>query len=271
MSKNYLQALSKFTLDLAKHAGEIIQFERQHHQMQFNYKADQELVTQADVKTDEFITKHIAKTYPDHRILSEELNADKSQIKDLNRPLWIIDPIDGTVNYAYGHNQVAVSIAYAEQGVVKAGVVHCPFQKETFTAVEGQGAFLNHQPIHVSEATVLSQSLIGTGFPYDKTQIEKLVRRLEPVLKQCRDIRRIGSAAVDICWVACGRLDGFYESLSPWDFAAARLIAKEAGAICGHFTEVPEGIPVDLFGDNIVISNPHIYEALSSILVNSNE
>jgi len=261
-----LQTLTEFAVETAQQAGELIVSERRLGPLEHSYKDATELVTQADLKADEFIAGRIREAYPEHRILSEESMPDLSQAEELQSPLWIVDPIDGTVNYAYGHPQVAVSIAYAEHGRVQTGVVHCPFQRETFQATRSEGAMLNRTAIQVSGADNLRQSLIATGFPYGKDQIPTLMARLELILSHCRDIRRIGSAAVDICWVASGRLDGYYESVSPWDFAAARLIALEAGATCGHFSPVPESYPEDLWGQDILISSPGIYDELRSLL-----
>ena len=164
---------------------------------------------------------------------------DLSQAEELDTPLWIVDPIDGTVNYAYGHPQVAVSIAYAEKGRVQAGVVHAPFPGETFRATRSEGASLNGRPIRHSGATVPRDSLFATGFPYTKDALEPLVKRLNAMIHQCRDLRRIGSAA---------------------------LIALEAGATAGHFSEVPEGYPADLWGRDILISAPAVWEPVRSIL-----
>lgn len=261
-----LSAITEFAEETAQQAGELIIQERRGGNLEHDYKEATELVTQADIRADEFITQRIQKAFPEHRILSEEAMPDLAQAENLDTPLWIVDPIDGTVNYAYGHAQVAVSIAYAEKGRVCAGVVHCPFQQETFMATQGQGALRNRMPIEVASATDLRRSLIATGFPYGKDEIPTLIRRLERVLTRCRDIRRIGSAAADICWVACGRLDGYYESVSPWDFAAARLIALEAGATCGHFSTVPEGYPEDLWGRDLIITAPGIHDALKELL-----
>ena len=233
-----LQEIADFTEALAREAGELIRHEREENTLRTDYKHQTELVTHADVMADEFITGTIRERFPHHRILSEETMPDLSQAEELETPLWIVDPIDGTVNYAYGHPQVAVSIAYAEKGKVRVGVVHAPFPGETFRATEGEGATLNNQPIRHSGATNPRQSLFATGFPYTK----------------------------DICWVACGRLDIYYENVSPWDFAAARLIAKEAGATVGHFGEVPEGYPADLYGRDILISAPAVWAPVRSIL-----
>lgn len=261
-----LQDITDFAEQLALQAGELIRHEREENTLRTDLKQQTELVTHADVMADEFITGAIRERFPNHRILSEETMPDLSQAEELDTPLWIVDPIDGTVNYAYGHPQVAVSIAYAEKGRVQAGVVHAPFLGETFRATRGAGATLNGETIKHSGATVPRDSLFATGFPYTKDNLEPLVRRLDAMIHQCRDLRRIGSAALDICWVACGRLDIYYENVSPWDFAAARLIALEAGATAGHFGEVPEGYPADLYGRDILISAPDIWQPVREIL-----
>lgn len=258
--------IADFAEALAREAGTLIEQEREHNTLRTNYKQQTELVTHADVMADEFITGAIRRTFPDHRILSEETLPDLSLAREVETPLWIIDPIDGTVNYAYGHPQVAISIAYADRGRVQAGVVHAPFAGETFRASRGGGATLNGQTIRHSGATHLRQSLFATGFPYTKDNLAPLLRRLEVMIHHCRDLRRIGSAALDICWVACGRLDAYYETVSPWDFAAARLIATEAGARAGHFSEVPAGYPEDLWGQDNLITAPAIYEEIRQLL-----
>jgi myo-inositol-1(or 4)-monophosphatase len=258
--------LHLFARDLAIQAGEIIMREREGKQVKQNYKQGSELVTSADLKSDQLIRETIQKTYPDHRILSEESSPD---LKDWGKgPLWIIDPIDGTVNYAYGHTQTAVCIAFAIDGVVQVGIVHVPFERETFSAIKGQGAWLNGETIRTSGQTELKRSLIATGFPYEKAGvIEPLMKRLRSVLLQCRDIRRVGSAAIDTCWVAMGRLDGYYETVNPWDIAAAGLIAREAGAKMGHLGEVPREIPEDLYSEGVIVTTPPIYEDLRALLI----
>lgn len=261
-----IDTIADFAEELALRAGRLIKREREENTLRTGYKQQTELVTHADVMADEMITGAIRERFPDHRILSEETMPDLSQAEHLDTPLWIIDPIDGTVNYAYGHPQVAVSIAYAEQGRVQVGVVHAPFSAETFRAVRGGGATLNGKPIQHSCASVPRDALFATGFPYTKDSLEPLLHRLSAMIHHCRDLRRIGSAALDICWVACGRLDIYYENVSPWDFAAARLIALEAGATAGHFSEVPDGYPADLWGKDILISAPALWEPVREIL-----
>jgi len=255
-----------FARDLAVEAGNLIHEKRESGSLHTDYKDQQELVTSADIEADQLIIAKIQNAFPDHRILSEETYSDKTQALDLDSPIWIIDPIDGTVNYAHGQNMVAVSIAYAEAGEIQAGAVHNPFLAETFTGLLGEGSWLNGIALSVSKQTVLRQALIATGFPYHKDTIPELLARLQKVLLQCQDVRRLGSAAMDICWVAAGRLDGYYESLSPWDFAAARLIAKEAGARCGHFSPLPEGVPACIHSDDLLITTPGIYDAMNRLL-----
>ncbi|MDV2078515.1 inositol monophosphatase family protein [Marinobacter xestospongiae] len=255
-------AIADFAEQLARDAGALIRREREQNTLRTDYKNHTELVTHADVMADEFITRAIRERFPDHRILSEESMPDLSQAEELDTPLWIVDPIDGTVNYAYGHPQVAVSIAYAERGQVQLGIVHAPFSAETFRAERGQGATLNGESIRHSGCDTPRQALFATGFPYTKDALAPLLRRLDTMIHRCRDLRRIGSAALDICWVACGRLDIYYETVSPWDFAAARLIATEAGAEAGHFSSVPEGQPEELWGQDIVITAPALYQTI---------
>lgn len=271
IAKPSITTIADFAEKLAQEAGELVRREREQNTLRTDYKKQTELVTHADLMADEMITNAIRERFPEHRILSEESMPDLSQAEELDTPLWIVDPIDGTVNYAYGHPQVAVSIAYAEKGRVQAGVVHAPFSGETFRATRGEGATLNGQPIRHSGATVPRDSLFATGFPYTKDKLEPLVRRLDVMIHHCRDLRRIGSAALDICWVACGRLDAYYETVSPWDFAAARLIALEAGATAGHFSEVPDGYPEDLYGQDHLICAPGIYDRLRELLADASQ
>lgn len=255
-----------FTEALARDAGKLIVDERANAALSHEYKNGDELVTNADIKADDFICAAIGKQFPEHRILSEESSPDMGAVQKISSPLWIIDPIDGTVNFAHGHKHSAISIAFVSEATVQTGVVYNPFSDELFSAVRGGGAFLNGDPISVSVEADLRRSLIATGFPYDKSTLAPMIPRLHAVLTHCADIRRIGSAALDICFLAMGRLEGYYESLSIWDFAAARLIAQEAGAECGHFSEVPKGIDPQFYDRDILIANPAIYPQLRALL-----
>jgi len=260
-------SIPEFTRALAESAGELIRRERLAVQgLTSAYKGGTELVTNADLQADQYICDAIRARFPGHRILAEESAPDMLDLSAWQGPLWIIDPIDGTVNYAHGHFQSAVSIAYAEHGRVQCGVVCNPFVSETFHAVPGGGAWLNDTPIHVARKTELRRAIVATGFPYIKGDMTQIVRRLALVLQECADIRRLGAASLDICWVAMGRLDGYYENLSVWDFAAAQLIAREAGAQYGHFKPVPEGISPEFHHQNILVANPALYPQLHELL-----
>ncbi len=261
-----MEDILQFTQLLARDAGALMLSERENAALNRDYKDGIELVTQADLKVDALICERIRKTFPDHLILSEESSPDLARPWESPMPVWIIDPIDGTVNYAHGHIQSAVSIAYMADSQILVGVVYNPFTDELFQAVAGQGAFLNDQAIQVSGKSDLSRALIATGFPYVKEGLEPMVSRVREVLTHCADIRRLGSAALDICWLAAGRMDGYYESVSLWDFAAARLIAKEAGAECGHFSAVPDGIDPQFHNQDLLIATPALYARLQALL-----
>ena len=145
-------------------------------------------------------------------------------------------------------------------------MVHAPFLNDTFSAAQGLGAFCNQQPITPSDADSLESTLVGTGFPYDKAARKQLLPRLEAALTHCQDVRRNGSAALDICDVACGRLDAYYETVSPWDFVAGWVIAREAGAQVGHLIDVPANVPADLFPEQLLVTTPKVYDAMATLL-----
>jgi len=216
------------------------------------------LVTQADVETEEHIVAHIKKIFPDHSFFAEENHHNGTMNEE---HVWIIDPIDGTNNYAHGIPHFCISIAYAHNGNVVHGVVYDPVRKELFCASKGQGAFLNNTPITVSQRRVLQESIITTGFNYDRGRImEKTLETIRTLfVSHIQGLRRTGSAALDMCWVAAGRFDGYFEYLlSPWDFAAGMIIVREAGGICGDC----RGKTLNVHANSVAASNPHIYEEL---------
>ena len=231
-------------------------------ELKFGY----ELLTSADIASNDLIIAEIKKAYPGHHIISEEsLNESFS----IDEPTWIIDPIDGTIGYANGHYQCAISIAFADKGIVQVGVVYNPFLEELFHAAKGEGAFLNNIPIHVKSVSDLSQCVVATGFPHKKENIPHITSFLTRLLPHIRDVRRMGSAALDYCWVACGRLQAYYESsLAPWDMAAGRLIAIEAGAKVGHYDTAGTmtALAEDINGINILVSSPGVYDQLIELL-----
>ncbi len=252
----------------ATRAGELIVRARREQSFEVkNKKSDVDLVTSADVAAEKIIVEAIKAEFPDHTILAEE-SAPQLAAADYQKPLWVIDPIDGTTNFVHGHYQVGVSIAFALSGTVELGVVHAPFLGETFTAQRGHGAFLNGAPIRVSTTSSLKRALIGTGFPYTREDIPLFVRQLTTVLEACRDIRRLGSAALDICMVAAGRIEAFYETVNPWDIAAGCLIAREAGATTGHIhpRSTAQSIPPDLDGFELVVAAPTLFADFQRLL-----
>lgn len=250
-----------FTKDLAVQAGHLIRKRRESGALDTSFKGGVEMVTDADLAVEKLVKKALQATFNGDAILAEESSQSLPE-KELLGPLWVIDPIDGTVNYAHGHNMVAVSLAWYEGGEAQVGVVYNPFLDECFSAVRDQGAWLNGEPIRVSGKTELSRALVATGFPYRQEGRHELVEMLGRVLDGCADVRRLGSAALDICWVACGRMDAYYESIKPWDSAAAQLVAREAGARLGRYRAIDSPLPGELDGQNWLISTPDIYQPL---------
>jgi myo-inositol-1(or 4)-monophosphatase len=219
-----------------------------------------DLVTEADHASEKAIFKIIQQNHPDHFILSEETGSipTNSNIK------WIIDPIDGTINFANGIPICCVSIGVEEDGEMLMGAVYNPFMKELFFAEKGKGATLNDQPIHVSDKDNLLTSCLVTGFPYQYLDSENgPLQIFEKLIRKAIPVRRLGSAALDLCWTAAGRFDGFYEhKLQAWDSAAGFLIVQEAG-----------GVVTDLKGDKynpyqpgIIATNGKIHDQLLSLI-----
>lgn len=219
-------------------------------------ESSQNLVTQADIESEEIIVTRIGRECPGHQFLREE-GASTGNIDDPH--LWIIDPLDATNNFAHGIPHFSISIAYAEFGAVKAGVVYDPMRRECFTAIRGGGAKLDNQPISISRRTSLTECIVGTGFYYDRGEMMK--RTLDAIGRlfsiNIRGVRRMGSAAIDLCWVACGRFDAFFEyRLAPWDYAAGSLIIEEAGGRCAD----RNGAPLHLSSESVLTSNPLVFE-----------
>ncbi len=225
-----------------------------------NKKGAIDLVTEADTESEKIIIETIKTVFPDHSILAEEsgLNHGNSESK------WIIDPLDGTTNFTHQLGIFSVSIAFALNGNVVVGVVFNPAAGELFTAVKGNGAALNGRPITVSNKNKISESLLVTGFPYNHQKIFKtLMSRFSACLRASQGIRRLGSAALDLCFVACGRFEGFWEqNLNPWDTAAGALIAKEAGAVITDFSNGP----FDIYEKEILATNGKIHKEMLSLL-----
>ena len=226
---------------LARHAGQILRagYQQEH---QVDYKGVIDLVTEIDRQSEDYILGEIREQFPDHNVLAEESGGTRGDGHQ-----WYIDPLDGTVNYAHNIPFFSVSIAYASNGSLSLAAVYDPMRDEMFTAERGKGAHLNGRPLRISDVVELQKSLLVTGFPYDawNSKFDNFGNFVK-FGKLSQGVRRFGSAALDLCYVAAGRFDGFWElSLKPWDVAAGGLICEEAGA---HVTNV--------FGETDYISPP---------------
>jgi len=200
-------------------------------------KGLKDLVTQADMRSEKVIVDIISRAFPDHAVFAEESGASPGD----QRNQWIVDPLDGTINFAHHLPFFAVSIAFVHDGKTLMGLVFNPLSGELFSALAGEGADLNNEKIAVSTTPDIGDCLLATGFPYDVLQLfDRVTMRFERCLEHAQGIRRFGSAALDLCYVACGRFDAYWEqNLNPWDTAAGALIASEAGAVVTDFSNVP--------------------------------
>ncbi len=242
--------------EAAKSAGSLIR-DNWRKKKQIEYKSSIDLVTAIDRESEQLIVRTLQKRFPQHAILAEENTAIGGNESDYR---WIIDPLDGTTNFAHDYPQFSVSIALERQGKVILGLVHDPIREETFKAYEGQGAYLNESPIHVSEGAELGKALVATGFPYDRREkADFYLSFYKKFMMSTHGVRRAGSAALDLCFVACGRVDGFWEfGLHAWDIAAGSLIVKEAG---GTVTDL-SGQQFSIMGTETLASNGRIHEAM---------
>lgn len=225
-------------------------------------KGPNDFVTEVDRAAEQAIIETLLEAYPGHGILAEESGREHGS-RD-SEFVWIIDPLDGTTNFLHGFPVYAVSIALAHRGVVQQAVVYDPTRNDLFYASRGRGAYLNDRRLRVSKRTRLSDSLVGTGFPFRKgDNFKRYVKMFEEVMQSCAGLRRPGAAALDLCYVAAGHYDGFFETgLSPWDIAAGSLIITEAGGLIGNFT----GEADFLYQREVVAGNPKVYGQLVQIL-----
>ncbi|MBC8413401.1 MAG: inositol monophosphatase [Nitrospira sp.] len=215
-------------------------------------KQASDFVTRVDREAEDLIINTIKKSFPDHKILAEETLREES--KDHYR--WIIDPLDGTTNYIHQYPMFSVSIALEYEGQIILGLVYDPLRNEIFTAEKNRGAFLNGRSISVSKATIMNECLIATGFPFkNKEHLDNYLILFKKIITRVSDLRRAGSAALDLAHLACGRLDGFFElGLKPWDIAAGSILVQEAGGIITDFS----GATDYLTTCNIVAAAPSI-------------
>ena len=228
-----------------------------------HYKGAVNLVTETDKALEALIVARLRRAFPDHRIVAEEGSTGTDSF-GAGGYVWYLDPLDGTTNFAHDFPHFAISLGLARNDDLVLGIVHDPIREETFFARRGGGATRNGESIHVSAVDDLDRALLGTGFPYDRREHgEFYLGFVADFMRRAQGIRRTGSAALDLCYVACGRLDGMWEwKLSPWDIAAGACIVREAGGLVSDFV----GHPLDLFGTQTVASNGHIHSALVEVL-----
>jgi len=260
-SSNELKTLGQAAGIAALTAGSIIRqlYEKPHT---IKMKGDIDLVTEADISAETAIIASLNEDAPGITIMAEESYDGQADTK--HGKVWVIDPLDGTTNFAHGIPIFAVSIALMENERPIVGVIYCPMQDELFCTSLGGGAWLNGRLIEVTETDLLLQSLVATGFPYNiHDRLETVIRQMQKVLPKVRDIRRCGAAAVDLAYLACGRLDGFWElDLKPWDTAAGCLLVEEAGGRVSDFF----GQPFSPFKKEIVASNGRLHPLLLELL-----
>ncbi|MFY9751998.1 MAG: inositol monophosphatase family protein [Candidatus Acidiferrales bacterium] len=253
-----MNSFLEIAISAARDAGSILLNEssRPKH---ISYKGDVDLVTETDKRSEALIVSRLRSHFPQHAIIAEEGGAG-SVAK--SRFTWHVDPLDGTTNFAHGYPCSAVSIALLDEGEPLVGVVLNPFANELFTATRDEGAFLNQKPIHVSQVERLAQSLLSTGFPTDKVARSVNIHYYWGFTLRTHGIRRDGSAALDLCSVACGRFDGFWEfGLKSWDTAAGILIIREAGGTVTDFS----GRPFHAGDRELLATNGRIHSEMQSV------
>jgi myo-inositol-1(or 4)-monophosphatase len=253
-----------FALDTARRAGGVLcEYHRQHHTV--NRKSSEiDLVTEADVAAERLIVDALREYFPEHTILSEEGLGDLQQVVGETECLWVVDPLDGTVNYAHGYPVWGVSLALVERGRVIMGVIYDPLRDEIFWAKHGQGAWLGEKPIRVSKTAHLKDALVATGFAYKRATLkDNNLAEFSAVMPRVQGVRRAGAAVLDLAHLAAGRLDGYWEMhLQPWDWAAGSLLVAEAG---GMVTDM-QGESWSLATDNLAATNGALHDELLAVL-----
>jgi myo-inositol-1(or 4)-monophosphatase len=254
-------------IQAAREAGVILQ-EYAKRGFQIRNKGRINLVTEADLASERHIKELINSHYPGHRILAEESGVS-AHASAPDEYLWIIDPLDGTTNYSHGFPCYAVSIGVERKGEMVAGVVFDPERDELFAAEKGAGATLNGEKIQVSEIDQLERSLVVTGFPYDiRERMDEYLPWWRKFLGRAQGVRRLGAAAIDMCCIASGRMDGFWEhGLNPWDAAAGWIIVEEAG---GRVTRM-DGSPYTTYAASLLCTNAKIHEEMLAVLEEKDE
>ena len=263
MSQQALHPMLNIAVKAARTAGALINRAALDVEvLKVGQKGANDFVTEVDQAAERAIIETLLQAYPDHSILAEESGREHGARE--SEYTWIIDPLDGTTNFIHGFPFYAVSIALAHRGVLQQAVVYDPSRNDLFYASKGRGAYLNDRRLRVSKRTRLADALVGTGFPFRKgDNFKRYVKMFEEVMQSCAGVRRPGAAALDLCYVAAGWYDGFFEmGLNPWDAAAGALLITEAGGLVGNFT----GESDFLYQREIVAGAPKIYGQLVKIL-----
>lgn len=255
-----LEHIREVALTVAHEAGKIL-MEKFRRLDRIEKKGSVDLVTEADLASEAAVVAMLREAFPEHAILAEE--GDYADA-DTAVPRWVIDPLDGTTNYVHGLPLFGVSIGYQVGGDTMAAVVFNPAMDETFCAVKGNGAYLNGLPIHVSDTATLDDALLVTGFPYAHDEVfYRSFDLYRELYDRCRGVRRLGAAALDLCFMAAGRFDAFYEAhLHPWDICAGDLIVREAG---GHTSDWRNG-PLPFDGRRVLASNGRIHQEMLDVM-----
>lgn len=252
-------------IDVAHEAGALIRAAFG-HTGQVGFKGAVNPVTETDVAAERMIHSRLRAAFPDHRIFGEELGEDRAELqRGSATPVWLVDPLDGTNNFAHGFPHFAVSLGLVADGEIRVGVVYDPLRDATFAARRGGGTTLNGQPIHVSPVPTLSDAFLATGFPYNRrVAANNNTRMLDHFLRRSQGVRRAGSAALDMAYVAWGRFDGYWEPLlSPWDVAGGLLLVEEAGGRISDFGGTRERL---FSGAEVVASNGYIHDEMLTVL-----
>lgn len=269
-----LQEIRNFAISVARTVGARVRDELyQANNLQVSFKSRRDVVTEIDFWSEQLIKKEISTHYPSHIVVGEEthqelIDESGEDLPDLfmREYCWVVDPLDGTVNFVNRVPHVGISLGLLIRGERSIAVVYDPARNEMFSAIRGQGAFMNEQKISTSEKTDLADCLVGSGIPeFINPELRSLVSSYNHIQKQSRTIRRFGAATLDFCWVACGRLDAYLEhKLKPWDAAAGSLLVEEAGGcVCNYYSS---HLPLSLNKPSFLASGPGIYGTLNELM-----